>query len=489
MPVRILIADPDESFGVMLKQILELNDEYVADAHTSGSATLASAHKRKPDLLIVDAALADMSAAALIASMQLIRPGISIMLIPLGNTLPDEFQRLGVQGILTKPFFVGNLGKNIADVLGTETRTLVNLPSSYSRAIGSKPQGTSPTSKPPVSAAAIINKQAATSGEAKPSETAAPTPARPQQKPEPAAESNAPTSPIPSAKTVAPPASDKVTSERQTAPDRDKRPVPAPAKRATAPPSAASSLAKAAGNLAARIQRPSSSGPAEKPAGKPSSKPPDWVAALSKDTAGTDTAVQPVKPSVPTAPTQAEPKQPPTASAHVTEPPRSSTSAAPPESPRPPLATPRVRQAVPPPRRSAIEPEPARPAAPDPGDPQVAIERTLAALVRELRADALFVLRNGAPVFERGAVPGITVEAVAAVLRRWAEAATELAALVGENNGRFVQFHAEGERYHVYAFDTGKGLMLVVICRTDVPFGTLRLTLKSAGAELAKLVR
>src|SRR4051812_20752958 len=131
MPVRMLIADPDESFGLMLKQILELNGEYVADAFTTGSATLASAHKRKPDLLIVDAALADMSAAALIASMQLIRPGISILLIPLGNTLPDEFQRLGVQAILTKPFFVGNLGKVIAGVLGTETRTLVDLPSSY----------------------------------------------------------------------------------------------------------------------------------------------------------------------------------------------------------------------------------------------------------------------------------------------------------------------------------------------------------------------
>src|SRR5262249_11096739 len=122
MPVRILIADPDESFGLMLKQVLELNGEYVADALTTGAATLASAQKRKPDLVIVDAALADMSAASLVASLQLVRPGIALMLIPLGNALPEEFQRLGVRGILTKPFFAGNLGKYIADVLGTESK-------------------------------------------------------------------------------------------------------------------------------------------------------------------------------------------------------------------------------------------------------------------------------------------------------------------------------------------------------------------------------
>jgi predicted regulator of Ras-like GTPase activity (Roadblock/LC7/MglB family) len=171
--------------------------------------------------------------------------------------------------------------------------------------------------------------------------------------------------------------------------------------------------------------------------------------------------------------------------------PKSERTGAQPAAEKPARATaaPRVRQTITPPRRGTPATEAPQQAIGPGADTQASIDRALATLSRELRADAIFVLKDGALLTQRGNLPGLQVESVAGVLRRWASTAAELAAIVGENNSRFAQFHAEGERYHVYSYDTGSGLMLVVICRTDIPFGTLRLSLKAAGAQLAKLAR
>jgi len=64
-----------------------------------------------------------------------------------------------------------------------------------------------------------------------------------------------------------------------------------------------------------------------------------------------------------------------------------------------------------------------------------------------------------------------------------------MAAFVGERGGRFKQLHFEGERFHIYGFAIGDTSILVAICRSDVTFGNLRLSIKSASAEIARYLR
>jgi CheY-like chemotaxis protein len=382
VPARILIADPDESFGLMLKQILELSDEYTADAAQTGARALELAQKRRPDLAIVDAALADMSPAALITSLQLILPGVPIMLIPMGTTLPDEYRQMGVRTILTKPFFVGDLARNLEETLGAGAKS-AEPPSSDSRR------------RPLVPAHRLR-------GATRASQPAAGT-----------AHSE--------------PASDRKT---RTSAGSDEVPSTDPAGEESSNTAASLTSQQSPETVAARLST--------------------WVGRLQPDARPAFPAGQPIR----AAPTS------------------------------------RVRQSLPLPERRGSGLAATEGSATSGGNElDAALERALTTLTHELRADAVFILKEGVLLAQRGSVGETRSEKLAEILQRWSTAAIELAALVGERNAHFGQFHAEGERYHVYSYEGAKSILLVIICRTDIPFGTLRLNLKSAGAELAKAVR
>src|SRR5205814_2248583 len=84
--------------------------------------------KHTPDLAIIDMAIRDVPPPLLISSIQQWAPQARVMLIPVGDMLPDEIRKLPVQGILRKPFFIGDLGRQIARALGTHTKPLAHLP-------------------------------------------------------------------------------------------------------------------------------------------------------------------------------------------------------------------------------------------------------------------------------------------------------------------------------------------------------------------------
>ena len=318
MPHKILIADPDEAFGQMLQQTLGLNGDYVTQAVTTGARALAVAQAMMPDLVIIDLAIADTTPRSLIEALRRLTPTLRVMLIPIGDRLPDEYQASGIQGVLTKPFFVGDLGATIAQVFGTEMRALVELP---------------------------------------------PPPAR--------KDADAPTKP----------------RVRQII-------KPTTAEASSAPVSAANA------------------------------------------------AVAPV-PSTP-AMTMRESL--------------------------------RARRAASPP-------------ATDPPAAAMGIDQALAALAADVHADALLVMQNGALVAQRSNLPANRLDALIELLVRWSKVAGEAASLVGEPYGRFRQWHFEGDRNHIYVLEAAHGALLVVICRSDVSFGTIRLASKSALAEIAKHVR
>jgi predicted regulator of Ras-like GTPase activity (Roadblock/LC7/MglB family)/DNA-binding NarL/FixJ family response regulator len=103
----------------MLKEGLETTASYkVVLAHT-GSDALEAIVENPFDMVIVDMGLADVKPARLVKAIREAKPSMRLMLIPLfGGQLPDELQEVPIQGILPKPFFVGDLPRLVASAMG-----------------------------------------------------------------------------------------------------------------------------------------------------------------------------------------------------------------------------------------------------------------------------------------------------------------------------------------------------------------------------------
>lgn len=287
---KIIVTDPDQGFGLMLAQMLERDGEYVVAYAPNGAQALKLARESQPQLVIIDAALTDMAPPALIRSLRQQSPELRIMLIPLAGSLPPEYVELDVQGILPKPFFVGDLPGCIAGAMAGALAPVRTL-------------------------------------------TAAANP---------------------------------VVS------------LPLP-------------------TLSPRVQ--------------------------------------------------------------------------------PMTQTPRA------PRRSAA------PAAPLRELPSAGIDALLNALAGEISAEALFVIKDGAVVTQRSNMNDLRRESMSELLAAWFKVAGGIATFVGERGGRFKQLHFEGERYHIYGFGIGDSAILVAICRSEVPFGNLRLSIKNAVPAIARLLQ
>jgi CheY-like chemotaxis protein len=116
---NILVVDSDEGFGFMLKEGLQNSGHYTAKWVHSGSDALQAVVEEAFDLVIIDMGLADMPPAKLVQAVREARNGMRIMMIPLiGQDLPDKIKALEINGILTKPFFVGDLPDLIDQATG-----------------------------------------------------------------------------------------------------------------------------------------------------------------------------------------------------------------------------------------------------------------------------------------------------------------------------------------------------------------------------------
>lgn len=166
---NILVVDSDEGFGFMLKEGLQNSGQYSAKCVHSGSDALQAVVEQAYDLVIIDMALTDMPPAKLVQAIREAKNGMRIMMIPLiGQDLPDKIKTLEINGILTKPFFVGD------------------LPDLIDQATGQRKNAPAPAPAPPPVA-----------------KPATPTPAAPAPTPRPVA-APAPPPPVPPALKTAP---------------------------------------------------------------------------------------------------------------------------------------------------------------------------------------------------------------------------------------------------------------------------------------------
>lgn len=115
---RILIVDSSGAFAAMLKEGVESSGPYQAITVSSGTDALDVLVQNQIDLAIIDMGLEDMDGPTLVQSLRQAKPDLRIMLIPLfGRELEDKTLSPEVQGILPKPFFIGELPDLIQEAL------------------------------------------------------------------------------------------------------------------------------------------------------------------------------------------------------------------------------------------------------------------------------------------------------------------------------------------------------------------------------------
>lgn len=150
---NILVVDPDEGFGYMLKEGLQNTGQYNATwVHTGGDA-LQAVVERSFDLVIIDIAVSDMPPPKLVQAIRDAKSGIKIMMIPMmGQDLPDRLKKLEINGVLPKPFFVGDLPNLIDEALGRPKRRSITPPPTPVKVEAAPVPASSPAPSQPVPA-------------------------------------------------------------------------------------------------------------------------------------------------------------------------------------------------------------------------------------------------------------------------------------------------------------------------------------------------
>ncbi|MFQ5611452.1 MAG: response regulator [Anaerolineae bacterium] len=121
MTHNILIIDSDPAFANMLKEGLESQTALHATVVEASPDVLTAVVEQAIDLVVVDANIGDMDPAKLITAVREAKPLMKVMVTTfVGQPVPDEITALGVQGVLSKPFFVGDLPHLVGEVLGVQ---------------------------------------------------------------------------------------------------------------------------------------------------------------------------------------------------------------------------------------------------------------------------------------------------------------------------------------------------------------------------------
>ena len=104
-PVRILVADDDESLRSVLKQVLSM-DGYEVNLTASGEEALAAFKKEPCSLIITDIRMGKMNGITLLQEVKRLRPDTQVLIITSNATLDTAITAIqaGAYDYLTKPF-------------------------------------------------------------------------------------------------------------------------------------------------------------------------------------------------------------------------------------------------------------------------------------------------------------------------------------------------------------------------------------------------
>lgn len=104
-PIRILVADDDESLRSVLKQVLSM-DGYEVTLTASGEEALAAFKKEPCSLIITDIRMGNISGIQLLQEVKRLRPDTQVIIITSNATLDTAITAIqaGAYDYITKPF-------------------------------------------------------------------------------------------------------------------------------------------------------------------------------------------------------------------------------------------------------------------------------------------------------------------------------------------------------------------------------------------------
>ncbi len=122
MKRRILVIDPDIAFATLLKESLEQTQLYQITTANDSQSTLDALAQDGWAMVILDLGLTDPPAEQVAQSVRARYPELPLTVIPLdGDALPPEIGALGIQSVLTKPFFLPDLPSLVARAMSTQS--------------------------------------------------------------------------------------------------------------------------------------------------------------------------------------------------------------------------------------------------------------------------------------------------------------------------------------------------------------------------------
>jgi CheY-like chemotaxis protein len=126
MVKNVLVVDADHGFSTILSEGLNNHPSFEARAVHSSANALQHVVENAVDLVIIDMSLPDMTPQKLVAAIREAKSDMPIMITPfMGQDVPDDIKTMGIQGVLTKPFFVGDLPKIVGEALGLELESQI----------------------------------------------------------------------------------------------------------------------------------------------------------------------------------------------------------------------------------------------------------------------------------------------------------------------------------------------------------------------------
>lgn len=122
MKYKILVVDDDGDIRLLLTRFLTKHG-YETDSVGSGQAALSWMKDERPDLVLCDFRLDDMTGAKLLAGMKQLHPDAAAIIITGYSDVKDavEVMKLGAYDYVTKPLYPDEILLTIKNALGTNT--------------------------------------------------------------------------------------------------------------------------------------------------------------------------------------------------------------------------------------------------------------------------------------------------------------------------------------------------------------------------------
>ncbi|MGA9531120.1 MAG: response regulator [Anaerolineales bacterium] len=121
MSTPILVIDANREFGILIRQSLEESGDYRVTLAANSAEAIERTKAEEFELALIDLNLADSSPAELIPQLRSIRSNLPIVIIPRPQSEGTHLASLGVQGVLTKPFYLPNLPGILQQILEGRT--------------------------------------------------------------------------------------------------------------------------------------------------------------------------------------------------------------------------------------------------------------------------------------------------------------------------------------------------------------------------------